>query len=199
VKGWRVALLLACSAMAAAAMAAQPRPVKLSAQDRSLLVAAACASMGAKDAEHIAATTGARGATSIEARVQCRPHRSEAALPVAHLATCHNRAGKWSCAGQDALRTTVRDATVWVVARDIPASVAVDVVSRASKMTYPPFTEPAWPIFQGTCSVGVIPSPNRAGLTRYAIECAGGTLEMDKLCWKEGCTHFNASGDRARP
>jgi uncharacterized cupin superfamily protein len=199
-KPWHAAILVTFSAMPAVLFAAQAYPVKLSAQDRELITAAACPEAGAKGAELIEATTAKRGSTSIDATVQCRSHRSQAAVPVAHHSSCHNRAGKWSCAaGYDALQVTIRKETVAVVAGDVQPAVAVDVVTRASKMTYPPFTEPAWPIFKGTCSVGIVPSPGRAGLTRYAIDCTGGKVELNKLCWKEGCTHFNVSGDRARP
>lgn len=198
-KSWCAAILVACNCLPAGALAAQAYPVKLSARDQQLIAAAACSDAGATGAERIEATTAKRGATSMDATVQCRAHRIEAAMPVAHHSSCHNRAGKWTCAaGYDALQVVIRKETVSVVARGIQPAVAVDVVTRASGMTYPPFTEPAWPIFKGTCAVGIVPSPGRAGLTRYAIDCSGGTLEMNKLCWKEGCTHFNVAGDRAK-
>jgi hypothetical protein len=198
-KHWRAMLLVTFSAMPAAVLAAQSHPVKLSAQDQALIAAAACTDAGANGAERIDATTSKRGSTHVDATVQCRAHRTEGTVPVAHLSSCHNRLGKWTCtAGHDALQVTIRKETVWVVARGVQPAVAVDVVTRASKMTYPPFTEPAWPIFTGTCSVGVVPSPGRAGLTRFAIECNGGKVELNKLCWKEGCRHYNVSGDRAR-
>jgi hypothetical protein len=132
--------------------------------------------------------------------VQCRSHRTEGKIRVAHHSTCHNRAGKWTCAsGYDSLQVTVRDTVVAVVARGIEPAAAADAVTRASEMTYPPFTEQAWPIFKGTCSVGVVPSPGYQGLTRFAIDCTGGKVEMHRLCWKEGCRHFIVSGDRAAP
>ncbi len=120
---------------------------------------------------------------------------------MAHHSTCHNRKGAWVCAkGQETVRVTVREKTVvTVVARGMELATAADAVARASKMTYPPFTEQAWPIFKGTCSVGVVPSPGRDGLTRFAIECTGGKVELNRLCWKEGCRYFNVSGDRAAP
>jgi hypothetical protein len=185
-KTWGTALLVACSAIPAGAGAA---------------AAAACTGVGANGAERIEATTTRRGSTNVDATVQCRAHRSEAAMPVAHHSSCHNRAGKWTCdKGYDSLQVTIRGKTiVAVVARGIQPAAAVDAVTRASKMTYPPFTEPAWPIFKGTCSVGVVPSPGRKGLTRFAIDCTGGQVELNKLCWKEGCRHFIVSGDRARP
>lgn len=193
-------LLVLSGAMASGAFAAQ-YPVQLSAQDRQSLSVAACAADGAQGAERIQATTTKRGSASIEAIVQCHSHRSLGKLPVARHSTCHNRSGTWACAkSHDAVLVTIRDTTVvTVVAQGIELATAADVVARASKMTYPPFTEQAWPIFTGSCSVGLVPSPGRAGLTRYAIDCTGGKVEMNRLCWKEGCRHFNVSGERAAP
>jgi hypothetical protein len=196
----RLVLLALLGAVMNGALAAQ-YPVQLSAVDREAITAAACAAAGAKGAEHITATTTKRGSASIEATVQCQSHRSVGKLPVASHFTCHNRAGTWACAkGHDAVRVPIREKiVVTVVAHGLALGTAADVVARASKMTYPPFTEQAWPIFTGTCSVGVVASPGRDGLTRYAIDCTGGKVEMNRLCWKEGCRHFNVSGERAAP
>lgn len=198
-------LLLACIFVQGHAIAAQAYPVQLSSADRGSITTAACMAAGDKGAERITATTTQRGSSRIEATVQCRPHRSEGTIPVAHRTTCHNRSGPWVCAkGQDAAQVTIREDTddrtvVTVLARGITLAAAADAVSRSSKMTYPPFTEQAWPLFKGSCSVGVIPSPDREGLTRFAIDCSGGQLVMHKLCWKEGCRHFNVSGEMRSP
>jgi hypothetical protein len=198
--GTRLVLLALLGAVANGALAAQ-YPVQLSVADRESITAAACAAAGTKGAERIDATTTKRDSASINATVHCQSHRTLNKLPVAHHSTCHNRTGTWVCAkGHETVRVTIREKTaVTVTARGIDLATAADAVTRASKMTYPPFTEQAWPIFKGTCSVGTAPSPGRDGLTRFPIECTGGKVELNRLCWKEGCRYFNVSGDRIAP
>jgi hypothetical protein len=197
----RLVFCVVISGAVPCAFAAQANPVQLSSMDRESIAAAACTVPGARAAERIDATTAKRGSTSIDATVQCQPHRSIGKSPVARHSTCHNRPGTWVCGkGHEAAQVIVHEkASVMVVPSGIELAAAVDVVERSSKMTYPPFTELAWPLFKGTCTVGQLPTAGREGLTRFSIECTGGKLEMHRLCWKEGCRHFNVSGDRARP
>ena len=194
-------MLAACIASgfcAAAAPSLDKESVQLSTRDRELVTEAACRSIGAAGADKLEAFTRGRGAATIHATVQCKPHRQEESLPLAHYTTCSNGTGVWRCEdGHDAVQMRMRDSSVVAVrAGDVGFATAIELIGEAEKLVYPPFHTPALTLTRGTCTVARKPDIYSAEFQRYGVDCDAGSFDISKVCPGKKCGYFITQGAR---
>jgi hypothetical protein len=164
-------------------------PATLASRDRVLVTQAACADAGAAQLDAYALR---KGTSSLRVEVQCNPQRVEATVPVAETATCTNSSGSWRCQpGQQLLQVTLpNDHLLSVVAEGVPASVAVEAVTEASRLTIRPFYRPAAKVLTGRCTVLRGAAAARAGMDNFRINCGEASVFLTRDCFQGKCRYF---------
>ena len=133
-----------------------------------------------------------KGISSLRVEVQCNPRRLEATVPVAETAICTNGSGIWRCeAGQNLLQVTLpKNHLLSVVAEGVPASVAVEAVTEAAKLTIRPFYRPAVKVLTGRCTVLRGAVGTRAGMDNFRINCGETSVFLTRDCFQGKCRYF---------